>query len=104
MQISQYITKYNYTYNGIAQSLYYFYNIKGNDIKKANNAIGIVPYVYLDAFNYFYDLWQSNNTNTDKNISEYIPQTIEVTIPVPVKENKMKRLFNFLDKDEIDVK
>ena len=38
-----------------------------------------------------------------KNISEYIPQTIEVTIPVPIKENKMKRLFNFLDKDEIDV-
>ena len=55
--IDEVMEKYNYTYNGIAQSLHYFYNVKGNDIKKANNAISIVPYVYLDAFNYFYDLY-----------------------------------------------
>lgn len=103
MQITQYTTKYNYTHTGIMQSLYYFYHIQNNDTKKANDGIGIVPYVYNNAFNYFYDLWKAQNTNRDKVISDYVPEVIEVTIPVPVKENKMKRLFNFLDKDEIDV-
>ena len=57
-------------------------------------------------YNFSYEIVNDTITITgvtDKNISEYIPQTIEVTIPVPIKENKMKRLFNFLDKDEIDV-
>jgi hypothetical protein len=35
-------------------------------------------------------------------ISDYVPQIVEVTIPIPAKENKMKRMFSFLDKDEID--
>lgn len=101
-QITQYKNQYHYTANGILKALVYFYEVKNNDIKKSNDGIGIVPYVYLEAFNYYYALWQAQQTNQDKVISNYVPKEIEVVIPVPTKENKMKRLFSFLDKDEID--
>ena len=101
-QIKKFIDDYNYTYSGIRKALIYHYEIKGGDKSKANGGIGIVPYKYLEAFNYYYALWQAQQTNQDKVISDYVPQIVEVTIPIPAKENKMKRLFSFLDKDEID--
>ena len=58
-QITQYKNQYHYTANGILKALVYFYEVKNNDIKKSNDGIGIVPYVYLEAFNYYYALWQA---------------------------------------------
>ena len=46
--IPQYLKK-GYTYYGMKRALEYFYVIKGNDISKANNSIGIIPYVYEEA-------------------------------------------------------
>lgn len=42
------------TYKGINNALVYFYEIKRNDTKKANEGIGIVPWVYEEAEKYFY--------------------------------------------------
>jgi hypothetical protein len=50
------MSKYNYTYSGIHRSLEYFYEVKGNSLDKANGGIGIVPFVYQDAYNYYYSL------------------------------------------------
>ena len=46
--IPQYLKK-GYTYYGMKRALEYFYVIKGNDIAKAQNSIGIIPYVYEEA-------------------------------------------------------
>ena len=51
-QIKQYREEYNYTYSGIRKALIYHYEIKGGDKSKANGGIGIVPYVYENAYNY----------------------------------------------------
>ena len=59
LQIKQYINDYNFTYSGIRKALIYFYEIKGNSIDKANGGIGIVPYVYKNAYNYYLALWQA---------------------------------------------
>jgi hypothetical protein len=56
-QIKTYIEEHNYTYSGIKKALIYFYEVKGNSIEKANGGIGIVPFIYKDAFNYYYALW-----------------------------------------------
>ena len=45
-QINEYVNTYNFTYSGILKALTYFYEIKEGDKDKANNGIGIVPYVY----------------------------------------------------------
>ena len=50
-QIKKYIEENNYTYSGIKKALVYFFEIKGNSVEKANGGIGIVPYVYTQAYN-----------------------------------------------------
>lgn len=58
-QAQDYIKKYNYTYSGMLKALKYFYEVKHNDISKANGGIGILPYCYQDAYNYYFSLWQA---------------------------------------------
>ena len=100
-QINAFINEYKYTYSGIRKALVYFYEIKGNDISKANGGIGIVPYCYKEAFNYYYSLWLAQQRNENKIITEYVPQVREVRIPPPqLKKAKKRKLFNFFEEDE----
>ena len=99
-QITQFRNEYNFTYSGILKALIYFYEIKKNDLKKANGGIGIVPYVYNQAYEYYYALWVAQQKNEAKIISNYIPQVEEVKIPIPVRKEKKKNRFAFLDKEE----
>ena len=99
-QINQYINEYNYTYTGILKALKYFYEIKKNSLDKSQNGIGIVPYIYQDAYNYYYALWLAQEKNKTKEINKYIPQTKEIHIPVPQRKIKKRNLFSFLDEEE----
>lgn len=98
-QINQYINEYHYTYSGILKSLIYFYDIKKNSIDKSNGGIGIVPYIYDESYRYYYSLWEAQQKNSDKNISDYIPRVEEITIPSPKCKIKRRKLFSFLDKE-----
>ena len=99
-QIKKYVDEYNYTYSGIQKALYYHYEIKGGDKSKANGGIGIVPYVYQDAYNYFYNLWLAQQKNKDVEIELYTPKIREIIIPRPQRKIKKRPLFTFLDEDE----
>lgn len=100
-QAQDYIKKYNYTYSGMLKALKYFYEIKHNDISKSNGGIGILPYCYQDAYNYYFSLWQAQQKN-QVDINRYIPREIEITIPIPKRKNTKKKIFTFLDKDEVN--
>lgn len=95
-QLKIYINDNHYTYSGILKSLVYFYGIKGNSIEKANGALGIVPFIYQDAYNYYYDLFLAQSRNEQKDISEIGNKTKEITIAPPERPIK-KRFFKFLD-------
>lgn len=82
-QIKQYIEEYHYSYSGIHKSLTYFFEIKGNPIEKANGGIGIVPYVYNNAYRYYYALWEAKQKNENKIVKEYVPIVKEIVIPPP---------------------
>ena len=99
-QIKQYKEEYNYTYSGIRKALVYFFEIKGNSIEKANGGIGIVPYVYQQAYNYYLALWQAQQKNQDKIIVDYIPKVKEIIIPKPQRKIKKQNLFTFLDEEK----
>ena len=99
-QIKKYIEENNYTYSGIKKALVYFFEIKGNSVEKANGGIGIVPYVYTQAYNYYYSLWLAQQKNEDKVVQEYIPKIKEIVIPVPEKNPRKRKLFSFLDDEE----
>ena len=98
-QIKTYIEDYNYSYSGILKSLTYFFEVKGNSIDKANGGIGIVPYVYKDAYNYYYSLWLAQQKNEHFKPEEYIPVVREIHIPVPQRNIRQRKLFTFLDEE-----
>ena len=99
-QIKNYIKEYNFTYSGILKSLVYFYEVKQNPVEKSNDGIGIVPWVYKQAFNYYYAIWLAQQKNTDKTVENYIPKETEIVIPRPKPKPYRKHLFSFLDNKE----
>ena len=104
LQIKKFMQDYNYTYSGILRTLKYFYEVKQNDLSKSNNGIGIVPWVYQEAYNYYYNQWLLKQKNTDKNIKEYTPNYIDITIKDPIRQQKKKNIFKFLDEEVEDAK
>lgn len=98
-QLNTYVENYGFTYSGMKKALVYFYEVKGNDKKKANNGVGIIPYCYKDAYNYYYALWLANQKNEGKVITDYKPQVIEVRITPPQLKPRKRRLFNFFEED-----
>lgn len=102
-QIQDYHDNRKYTYSGITKSLIWFYQIKGNPIEKANGGIGIVPYIYEDARNYYTAIWVAQQQNQAKPIEQWEPEVVEIHIPPPKsKPMKRKNLFSFLDDDKED--
>lgn len=99
-QIKNYIKEYNFTYSGILKSLVYFYEVKQNPVEKSNDGIGIVPWVYKQAFNYYYAIWLAQQKNTNKTVENYIPKETEIIIPRPKPKPHKKHLFSFLDNKE----
>ena len=108
-QIKDYVTNHGYTYSGIHKALVYYYEVKGNkfDEGKAQGGIGIVPYVYQHAYNYYYAIWEAQqkqeNISDAASVEQYIPKVIEVKIPVPKRQERKRNLFTFLDEEEGEV-
>ena len=95
--MNDYIKEYQYTYSGMLKALVYFYEVKGNNKNKANGGIGIIPFIYKDAYNYYYNLWMIQQSNKDKNVFDYVPKLKEIKIPIPKKEPRKRSVFTFLD-------
>ena len=98
--MNDYIKEYQYTYSGMLKALIYFYEVKGNNKNKANGGIGIIPFIYKDAYNYYYNLWMIQQSNKDKNVVDYVPKLKEIKIPIPKKEPRKRQVFTFLDEQE----
>lgn len=99
-QIKEYRTKYNYTYSGMLKSLIYWFEVKGNSTERANGGIGIVPYIYDSAYQYYYNLFLIKLANEDKDIEQYKPKVKEITILPP--KTTPKRIKLFFDSEEED--
>lgn len=99
-QIKTYHEKENFSYSGIHKSLVYFFEIKGNSVEKANGGIGIVPYVYNDAYVYYRSIWEAQQINAAKPIEqlEIKEKVIKIKPPAPHLRHRRK-LFTFLNED-----
>lgn len=96
-QIKSYQKEYNYTLSGILKSLMWFYEVKGNSVEGSNGGIGIVPYCYRDAFNYYYSIFIANQANQNKTLNNEVK---EICIPIPTIRNTLKHSLINLDKWE----
>jgi len=98
-QIKKFKEENGYSYSGMLKSLVYFYDIKNNPKEKANNSIGIIPYIYNDAYNYYYNLFMAQELmQQQKNI---ITQIKEILIKPPQKKGTKRKSFSLgVEEDE----
>lgn len=97
-QIEDYHKKYDYTYSGMLRSLIWFYEVKNNSIDKANGGIGIIPFIYNDAYKYYYNIFLAQQKN--QNVENYQVTVHEITIPSPRMYVRPPRLFNLDDEED----
>lgn len=98
-QLKEYKDEYGYSYSGILKTLIWWYDIRHNDIEKANGGIGIVPYVYNDACDYYYALYLAQIANEDKDIEHLQMRVREFTIETPQPQRRPPRLFKFEEEE-----
>ena len=80
------------------KALIYFYEVKGTDKAKANGGVGIRPYCYRQAYEYYYSLWLAQQRNEGKVIQEFVPQERKVIIKPPQIKVRRK-FFKFFEED-----
>ncbi len=86
-QIDSYTMEYKYTYSGILKTLKYWYEVKKSDPAKANGGIGIVPYIYDQAKDYYYRIYLAHNANVNINIKDMLDyKNTEFHIPPPIAQ------------------
>lgn len=70
-QLSTFVSQKNYSYKNIKLTLKYWYEVKKQSREKAGEGIGIVPYIYDEAVNYFKEL-ENKQKNQSLEIQKYI--------------------------------
>lgn len=100
-QIEDYKVNKNFTYSGMHKTLKYWFEIRKEPLEKANGGIGIVPYIYDEAFQYWRALWEARERNKEVKISNYVLPVKEVHISSPQREpmKHIRKLFTFLDEE-----
>jgi hypothetical protein len=66
------------------KTLKWYYEKEGNSIEKSNGSIGIIPYIYKQALDYYYSLYLAQQINKEKDISSFIiSKEREISIQSP---------------------
>lgn len=94
-QVESYIKNYNFTYSGMLKSLQWFYEVKHNDKESSNGRVGIIPYIYKDARDYYYQLYLAKERN--KGITNYHITTKEIVIASPRMYVAPPKMFDLGD-------
>lgn len=96
--IMQQIKKFEaeeYTLSGMQKTLYYWYEVKKNPVSKSKQHIGIIPYAYPLAQEYFKQLYEIEQKNKDKiNCQERIEECIEIKVREPEAARKKLKFFD----------
>lgn len=69
-QANKYI-KSGKTYKNIILALKYFYEVKENSTAEANGGIGIIPYIYDEAIEYWEEKEEIVNRKVDEDLSDF---------------------------------
>jgi hypothetical protein len=86
----------NWTFQGMLKSLQWFYDIKKHSTDGANGSIGILPFIYEQAKQYYYEVYVAEQS---AKIIEETPESREVDIEIPHYEKNKKRI-KLLDFEE----
>lgn len=96
-QIQQIVQKENISYDNIRGTLTYWYTIKGEKLNK-DNPVGIVPYVYDQAKNFYRKRRELREKN--QQLMKEKEKINYLTIKQPKLQPKKSTEFSFLDEEE----
>lgn len=89
----RYVKENSYTYSGMLKSLKWYYEIQNNSTDEANGTIGIIPYIYNQALQYYYKLYEATMINRNLDLMELQMPPRHITIMSPRKETKNFHLW-----------
>lgn len=97
-QAEKYRRELGYTYKGMAQALEYFYEIKENSIEKSCGGIGIIPYIYQEAID-FYKQIEEDRQRAVASLKNYSTQVETIAIPSPSNKKRLNDEF-FMEEED----
>ena len=89
IQLEKYYTDYEFTYDGMLYTLKYFFEIMENDINKCEG-IGIIPYIYQEAKEFYILKDSLSSQNIEKNINNKV---VKIK-PIDYSQNKIIDINN----------
>lgn len=90
-QATSYIKQYGYTWSGMTKCLNWFYNINHGSLEEGHGGIGIIPYIWNDVYQYYYNLYKAQDKNKKAKIQNSI---IEFNIQSPKSWQYPPRLLD----------
>lgn len=97
-QAENMVVKNGFTYSGIRGSLTYFFLVKKNSPEN-DNYLGIVPYIYEEAKEYYRKIKEANRKNElNKELIKSKPVISQVKVKTIEKNDKISK-FSFLDEE-----
>ena len=97
-QAEKYRRELGYTYKGMAQALEYFYEIKENSIEKSCGGIGIIPYIYQKAID-FYKQIEEDRQRAAASLKNYSTQVETIAILSPSNKKRLNDEF-FMEEED----
>ena len=98
-QIKDFREQFGYTYKGIKSSLHYFYEIQEGNSVENSMGIGIVPFIYDEAKNYYIDKKVIKDNVKGCDVNEI---TSEVNT-INIKKSNVENKYKFRDVSIIDI-
>lgn len=79
--LEKYKTEYKFSYSGMLKALKWFYEIKHGSKENAHGAVGILPYIYEDAYKYYFEIYQKQQKNAAAAPYQITVQTVSIPSP-----------------------
>ena len=97
----QMLRKQQYTYSGMLKALRWWYEIKKQPVTEVKSPLGIIPFIYNDAFDYYQAIFLAEQNNKDKKINANVREFhIDIPQPHPMKKIKLFDLDREVKTDE----
>jgi len=95
-QAENFIKTYGYTWYGMTKSLQWFYFVSNGTIEKSNDGVGIIPYVYDKAKEYYKEIDATQKKNEKIELRQPV---IEIKSKSPRAWKQPPRMFDW-EEDE----
>lgn len=96
-QIAKYKKENNYTYSGMRKALEYFYEVNHNKTEESNGGVGIILFVYDQAYQYYYNIWLAQQATENKTLFTQIKEFI---IKPPKMRGSKNKLLDWFEEEE----